>query len=198
MKKRPSPGATCPGDPARNRIEFESLALPGRAGAKTTCASIGPRRDPAGVRSRAMAAHAPARQPDEFLARPLGIRAPATAGASGPGVAIAPTVSGPRPRWSTPSRSSASSTRSSTSVRPDAGRAPRERRSIHGPRTNTSGRTSRMRVIDAWALFGAGTPGSSVVVGHPDTGYTLSPGDRRHASPCRSGIRLRGWRRQPA
>ena len=32
-----------------------------------------------------------------------------------------------------------------------------------------------MRVIDAWALFAAGTPGSSVVVGHPDTGYTSHP-----------------------
>jgi thermitase len=32
-----------------------------------------------------------------------------------------------------------------------------------------------MRVIDAWDLFATGTPGSRVVVGHPDTGYTPHP-----------------------
>jgi len=50
-------------------------------------------------------------------------------------------------------------------------------RETHDPATDRNFEWSleKANVISAWALFGSRPPGSGVVVGHPDTGYTPHP-----------------------
>lgn len=50
-------------------------------------------------------------------------------------------------------------------------------RETHDPATDDNFEWSleKANVISAWALFGSRPPGSGVVVGHPDTGYTPHP-----------------------
>ncbi len=60
--------------------------------------------------------------------------------------------------------------------------APRGRKAFgradsHDPATDTDFEWSlrKANVLDAWNLFGSRPPGDGIVVGHPDTGYTLHP-----------------------